>query len=221
MTRSSTPNKSAGDPFHRFRAPASAHLEITPAEFKALFKENARIPPTDDGQDGTIRAASFLSRSTLSRIRSALSRQYQSRGGGHVEDESIELLERNTSFARNKVPQLTTCDLQKLEELVGEATARASPFRQSYMVAPCFTAIENIDIMPDVGDEADVPRDCPTPRTSVWVGKAGEDELHGWKTTFIVDTYARDEEEDPFATPVAATPAPESTPPGFSDSLAT
>lgn len=119
----STPNNPADDPFHLFWVPASVHPEIAPAEFKAFLKEHARNPPSGDGQDGTLdRVASFSSRSSLSRKRSMLSRQYQPKEGDQVEDENIVPLKRNGSFASNRVPQLTISDLQKLEELAEEAT---------------------------------------------------------------------------------------------------
>lgn len=54
-----------------------------------------------------------------------LSRQYQPKENDHVEDENIVPLKRTGSFARNRVPQLTISDLQKLEELAEEATLSA------------------------------------------------------------------------------------------------
>ncbi|KAJ3540513.1 hypothetical protein NMY22_g4257 [Coprinellus aureogranulatus] len=277
----STPNNPADDPFHLFWVPASVHPEIAPAEFKAFLKEHARNPPAGEGQDGTMdRAASFSSRSSLSRKRSMLSRQYQPKEGDHVEDENIVPLRRNASFARNKVPQLTISDLQKLEELAEEATLSADSsklrnvLRRSLSLNMSPTAIENMDVMPDLGDEADAPIIVPPPgqilrraartkirkpglpgdgaghrfgssrrmRRSSTEGRRTSGELsssengeyetlspprrqtmsddgfvHNRPDSFseeasIFDAYARDEEEDPFATPVAATPAPEPTP---------
>ena len=128
------PNNPADDPFHLFWVPASVHPEIAPAEFRAFLQEHARNPPSPDGSEGSVgRNSSLSSRSSLSRQRSKLSRQYQPRENDRVEDENVVPLRRNHSHAQ-RVPQSTISDLQKLEELAEEASQSADPTRLRNML---------------------------------------------------------------------------------------
>ncbi|EAU90560.2 hypothetical protein CC1G_00944 [Coprinopsis cinerea okayama7 len=165
-----TPNNPADDPFHLFWVPASLHPEIAPAEFRAFLKEHARNPPSDGGDGSLERASSLASRSSLTRKRSMLSRQYQPKEGDESDgDEKIVPLRRNRSYAQHVIPQLTISDLQKLEELAEEASQSDDPsklrsvLRRSLSLNLSPTAIGQMDVMPEMADEADVPIIVPPP----------------------------------------------------------
>ncbi|KAL0953676.1 hypothetical protein HGRIS_004874 [Hohenbuehelia grisea] len=165
-------NNPADDPFHLFWVPASLHPEIAPAEFRAFLKEHARAPV--DGPGGSLdRAASISSNSSgLSRKRSMLSRQYKPSENDNIEEEDrIVPLSRNRSSAAfaNRGPQLTISDLQKLEELAEEASQSDDPsklrhiLRRSLSLNISPSAIDQMDDMPEMGDEADAPIIVPPP----------------------------------------------------------
>ncbi|KAF9052305.1 hypothetical protein BDZ89DRAFT_1056663 [Hymenopellis radicata] len=164
-------NQPADDPFHLFWVPASVHPEIAPAEFRAFLKEHARNPPPSDG--GPSRSSSLSSSSSLlGRKRSMLSRQYrpsENDGVGDEEEQIVPLRRNRTSMYNKQGPQLTISDLQRLEELAEEASESDDPSKLrsilrrslSFNVSP--TAIDKMDDMPDMGDEADVPIIVPPP----------------------------------------------------------
>ncbi|KAF8638945.1 hypothetical protein AX16_010419 [Volvariella volvacea WC 439] len=154
------------DPFHLFWVPASIHPEIAPAEFRAFLKEHARTPPPADGTS-LQRSGSHSSSSGLGRKKSMLSRQYSPSENDGVEDEKVVPLRRNRShYYTNRGPQLSINDLQRLEELA-EETEDPSKLRNilrrslSMNISP--TAIDRLDEMTDMGDEADVPIIVPPP----------------------------------------------------------
>ncbi|KAJ8521711.1 hypothetical protein ONZ45_g1603 [Pleurotus djamor] len=160
------------DPFHLFWVPASLHPEIAPAEFRAFLKEHARAVPPADGSDASLeRSLSTSSTSSgLARKRSMLSRQYKpSENDGVEAEEKIIPLSRNRSTMVNRGPQLTIKDLQKLEELAEEATTSDDPsklrtmLRRSLSLNISPSAMEQMDNMPDMPDEADAPIIVPPP----------------------------------------------------------
>ncbi|KIM44490.1 hypothetical protein M413DRAFT_442463 [Hebeloma cylindrosporum] len=166
------PNNPSDDPLHLFWVPASLHPEIAPAEFRAFLKEHARSPPSDGSEPAagsTVRSLS--SSSSLSRKRSMLSRQYRPKENDGVEDENVVPLKRNRSllYPTNPGPQLTISDLQKLEELAEEASESDDPtrlrnvLRRSLSLNLSPSALDLMDEMPDMGDEADAPIIVPPP----------------------------------------------------------
>ncbi|KDR80542.1 hypothetical protein GALMADRAFT_222137 [Galerina marginata CBS 339.88] len=165
------PNNPSDDPLHLFWVPAGLHPEIAPAEFRAFLKEHARSPA--DGSDLSAASASpsLSSSSSLNRKRSMLSRQYRPKENDGVEDENIVPLKRNRSllYPTNPGPQLTINDLQRLEELAEEASESDDPsklrnvLRRSLSLNVSPSAIDMMDDMPDMGDEADAPIIVPPP----------------------------------------------------------
>ncbi|KXN86611.1 Protein zds1 [Leucoagaricus sp. SymC.cos] len=154
------------DPFHLFWVPASVHPEIAPAEFRAFLKEHARAIPPDGAELG--RSVSSSSTSSLGRKRSMLRRQYQPRENDGVEEEEVVPLSRNRSYLYNPVP-LTFNDLQRLEQLAEEASESddssklRTMLRRSLSLNLSPSAIDRMDNVPDMGDEADAPIIVPPP----------------------------------------------------------
>ncbi|KAF5351527.1 hypothetical protein D9758_007237 [Tetrapyrgos nigripes] len=153
------------DPFHLFWVPASVHPEIAPAEFRAFLKEHSRSPPPGDGPAPT-RSSSLSVSSGLGRKRSMLSRQYspsENDGVGETEEKIVPLRRNRTGRFANQGPQLTINDLQKLEELAEEASETNDPtkfrniLRRSLSLNMSPTAMDQLDAMPEMEDEADVP----------------------------------------------------------------
>lgn len=167
----STSNNPADDPFHLFWVPASLHPEIAPAEFRAFLKEHSRSPPSSDESsepDGP--NAYLLSSSSLGRKKSMLSRQYRPSEHDGVENEEVVSLKRNrSSLYTNRGPQLTINDLQKLEELAEEASESDDPsrlrnvLRRSLSMNISPSALDKMDNIPEMGDEADAPIIVPPP----------------------------------------------------------
>ncbi|KIY66458.1 hypothetical protein CYLTODRAFT_455373 [Cylindrobasidium torrendii FP15055 ss-10] len=156
----------ANDPFHLFWVPANVHPEIAPAEFRAFLKEHARSPPPP-GEANLSRSGSLssLSGGSLSRKKSMLSRQYRpsaNDGVGEGAEEEIVPVKRTPSLYRQG-PQLTISDLQRLEELADEASQSDDPTRLRTMLRRSLSmnvspsAMDRMDSIPDVGDEADAP----------------------------------------------------------------
>ncbi|KAF8159644.1 hypothetical protein B0H34DRAFT_796869 [Crassisporium funariophilum] len=166
------PNNPSDDPFHLFWVPASLHPEIAPAEFRAFLKEHARSPSeSSDDSPRSTSPSSLSSSASLSRKRSMLSRQYRPKANDGVEDENIVPLKRNRSllYPTNQGPQLTISDLQKLEELAEEASESDDPsrlrnvLRRSLSLNLSPSAVDLMDDMPEMGDEADAPIIVPPP----------------------------------------------------------
>ncbi|KAF9453536.1 hypothetical protein P691DRAFT_755388 [Macrolepiota fuliginosa MF-IS2] len=156
------------DPFHLFWVPASVHPEIAPAEFRAFLKEHARtVPPAEGPELG--RSTSSSSTSALGRKTSLLRRQYQPRENDGVEEEKVVPLRRNRSYLYNPVPQLNFTDLQRLEQLAEEASESDDSsklrtlLRRSLSLNLSPSAIDRMDNVPDMGDEADAPIIVPPP----------------------------------------------------------
>ncbi|KAI0925055.1 hypothetical protein AcW2_005751 [Taiwanofungus camphoratus] len=156
------------DPFHLFWVPARLHPEIAPAEFRQFLKEHARAPVDEVG----VLARSTSTGSELGRKRSMLSRQYKpsaNDGVGEEEESVVPLRQNRTSVFANSGPQLTINDLQKLEELAEEASKSDDPTKLrsvlrrslSYNVAP--SVIDQMDDIPELGDDADSPIIVPRP----------------------------------------------------------
>ncbi|KAF9478242.1 hypothetical protein BDN70DRAFT_906836 [Pholiota conissans] len=166
------PNNPSDDPLHLFWVPASLHPEIAPAEFRAFLKEHARSPVDLSDSSSNTASSSLLSSSpSLSRKKSMLSRQYRPKENDGIEDENIVPLKRNRSllYPTNPGPQLTISDLQMLEELAEEASTSDDPsklrnvLRRSLSLNLSPSAVEMMDEMPEMGDEADVPIIVPPP----------------------------------------------------------
>ncbi|KAF8817530.1 hypothetical protein BYT27DRAFT_7074637 [Phlegmacium glaucopus] len=168
------PNNPADDPFHLFWVPASLHPEIAPAEFRAFLKEHARSPSDAlETSEGSPSPSSLSSSSSLNRRKSMLSRQYRPKhnDGVEEEEENVVPLKRNRSllYPINPGPQLTISDLQKLEELAEEASASDDPsklrnvLRRSLSMNLSPSAIDLMDNIPEMGDEADAPIIVPPP----------------------------------------------------------
>lgn len=120
----SGPDSASDDPFHLFWVPANMHPEIDPTQFRAFLKEHARTPT----EPGLSRSESFGSPSPLGRKKSMLSRQYRPSENDGVEDERIVPLRRDrSSLYASSGPQLTIKDLEKLDELVEEASQSRDP----------------------------------------------------------------------------------------------
>ncbi|KAF8892049.1 hypothetical protein BD779DRAFT_1784286 [Infundibulicybe gibba] len=166
-------NNPTDDPFHLFWVPASLHPEIAPAEFRAFLKEHSRSPSSVDGSSTPERSnsvTSLSSSSSLGRKKSMLSRQYRPSENDGVENETVVPLRRNrSSLYTNHGPQLTINDLQKLEELAEEASESDDPtklrniLRRSLSMNMSPSAIDRMDDIPEMGDEADVPIIVPPP----------------------------------------------------------
>ncbi|KAI6024078.1 hypothetical protein BKA83DRAFT_4267463 [Pisolithus microcarpus] len=151
------------DPSHLFWVPARLHPEIAPAEFRNLLKEHARTPPPE-GSTTVDRANSFGHDSSgLERRRSMLSRQYKPSENDDVEEETIVPIQRRRSTLAHPGPQLTISDLQRLEELAEEASKSDDPsrfravIRRSLSLNMAPSAIDKIDSIADIHDEADAP----------------------------------------------------------------
>lgn len=161
------PSGETDDPFHLFWVPASVHPEIAPAEFRAFLKEHARAIPPDGAELG--RSVSSASTSSLGRKRSMLRRQYQPHeNDGVEEEETVVPLRRNRSYLYNPVP-LSFDDLQRLEQLAEEASENddssklRTMLRRSLSLNLSPSAIDRMDSVPEMGDEADVPIIVPPP----------------------------------------------------------
>ncbi|KAF9244669.1 hypothetical protein BU15DRAFT_86034 [Melanogaster broomeanus] len=157
------------DPFHLFWVPARLHPEIAPAEFRAFLKEHARTPPPESsnpvGRSGSLTVPS----PTLERRRSMLSRQYKPSENDDVEEEQIVPLRRNRTVFTNAGPQLSINDLQRIEELAEEASKGGDPskfrtvLRRSISLNVSPSAIDEMDNIPPMLDEADAPIIVPRP----------------------------------------------------------
>ncbi|KAJ8095217.1 hypothetical protein PM082_010439 [Marasmius tenuissimus] len=163
------------DPLHLFWVPASVHPEIAPAEFRAFLKEHSRSPPPTDGASPS-RSSSLSSVSGLDRKRSMLSRQYKpsENDGVGEQEETIVPLRRNRSYLyHSQGPQLTISDLQRLEQLAEEASENDDPtklrtmLRRSLSLNISPTALDKMDRVPDMADEADAPIIIPPPNSIV------------------------------------------------------
>ncbi|KAL0565903.1 hypothetical protein V5O48_016115 [Marasmius crinis-equi] len=165
------------DPFHLFWVPASVHPEIAPAEFRAFLKEHSRSPPPADGSaPPPSRSSSLSSTNSLGRRSSMLSRQYRpsENDGVGEKEEKIVPLRRNRSYLyHSQGPQLTISDLQKLEQLAEEASENDDPtklrtmLRRSLSLNISPTALDKMDRVPDMADEADAPIIIPPPNSIV------------------------------------------------------
>ncbi|GJE90321.1 hypothetical protein PsYK624_064510 [Phanerochaete sordida] len=157
---------SGEDPFSLFWVPARLHPEIAPGEFRQFLKEHARAP----GEGASLERSSSMGSSGLSRKKSMLSRQYDpTNDGGSSEDEHVVPIRRNRSIYGHQGPQLTISDLQKLEELAEEASQSRDPsklrsvLRRSISLNVAPSVIDQMDDMPDPGDDADAPIIVPRP----------------------------------------------------------
>ncbi|KIK99348.1 hypothetical protein PAXRUDRAFT_822826 [Paxillus rubicundulus Ve08.2h10] len=160
---------SSDDPFHLFWVPASLHPEIAPAEFRAFLREHSHTPPPDGsnvlGRSGSLNVSS----PGLERRRSMLSRQYKPSESDDTEEEQIVPLRRNRTILMNTGPQLTISDLQRLEELAEEASRDGDPskfrtvLRRSLSLNVSPSAIDKMDNIPPMPDEADAPIILPPP----------------------------------------------------------
>lgn len=169
---SSSEERSAGldDPFHLFWVPARLHPEIDPGQFSAFLKEHARTPPPD-GAAGPVRSSSLSVPSTgLGRKRSMLSRQYKPSENDQVEDEDEKIVpSRPNRTPLANAPQLTISDLQRLETLAEEASKSDDPtklrnvLRRSLSLNVSPSAMDRMDDIPDMPDEADAPIIVPPP----------------------------------------------------------
>jgi hypothetical protein len=169
---SSSEERSAGldDPFHLFWVPARLHPEIDPGQFSAFLKEHARTPPLD-GVAGSLRSNSLSIPSTgLGRKRSMLSRQYKPSENDQVEDEDEKVVpSRSNRTPLANAPQLTISDLQRLETLAEEASKSDDPtklrnvLRRSLSLNVSPSAMDRMDDIPDMPDEADAPIIVPPP----------------------------------------------------------
>ncbi|KAI6013929.1 hypothetical protein BKA83DRAFT_4351830 [Pisolithus microcarpus] len=130
------------DPSHLFWVPARLHPEIAPAEFRNLLKEHARTPPPE----GSTKPSE----------------------NDDVEEETIVPIQRRRSTLAHPGPQLTISDLQRLEELAEEASKSDDPSRfravirrslspQHGTFSGRLSAIDKIDSIADIHDEADAP----------------------------------------------------------------
>lgn len=116
-------DSASDDPSHLFWVPANMHPEIDPGQFRAFLKEHARGPA-----EGTLGRSESFGSAALGRKKSMLSRQYRPSENDGVEDEHIVPLRRNRStLYPNSGPQLTIKDLEKLDELVEEASQSRDP----------------------------------------------------------------------------------------------
>ncbi|EKM50189.1 uncharacterized protein PHACADRAFT_264778 [Phanerochaete carnosa HHB-10118-sp] len=154
------------DPFSPFWVPARLHPEIAPAEFRQFLKEHARAP----AEEAALERSSSTESASLSRKKSMLSRQYDpTKDGGSNENEHVVPMRRNRSIYGHQGPQLTISDLQKLEELAEEASQSRDPsklrsvLRRSISLNVAPSVIDQMDDMPDLGDDADAPIIVPRP----------------------------------------------------------
>ena len=116
-------DSASDDPFHLFWVPANVHPEIDPGQFRAFLKEHAHTPA-----EATLGRSESLSSQSLGRKKSMLSRQYRPSENDGVEDEHVVPLRRNrSSLYASPGPQLTIKDLEKLDELVEEASQSRDP----------------------------------------------------------------------------------------------
>ena len=117
-------DSASDDPFHLFWVPANMHPEIDPGQFRAFLKEHAHTPP----EAVLVGRSESLGNSSLGRKKSMLSRQYRPSENDGVEDERVVPLRRNrSSLYATSGPQLTIKDLEKLDELVEEASQSRDP----------------------------------------------------------------------------------------------
>ncbi|KAI0032293.1 hypothetical protein K488DRAFT_78544 [Vararia minispora EC-137] len=165
------PQTPGDDPFHLFWVPAGMHPEIDPAQFRQFLKEHARGPA--DGTATALTRAGSVGSTGLGRKRSMLSRQYHPPSDDSSDDgseEKVVPLRRNrTSYYNAEGPQLTIKDLEKLDELAEEASQSSDPsrlrsvLRRSLSMNVSPSAIDKMDNVPDMGDEADAPIIVPRP----------------------------------------------------------
>ncbi|KAI0825509.1 hypothetical protein BC629DRAFT_1275545 [Irpex lacteus] len=157
---------SGDDPLNLFWVPARLHPEIAPAEFRQFLKEHARSP----GDGAALGRSSSMGSTGLGRKKSMLSRQYNPEDKDAVEEEKVVPIRRNrSSIYGNQGPQLTINDLQKLEQLAEEASESSDPSKlrsilrrsMSLNIAP--SVIDQMDNIPEQGDEADAPIIVPRP----------------------------------------------------------
>ncbi|KAH9990158.1 hypothetical protein BJV77DRAFT_963520 [Russula vinacea] len=160
-------DSASDDPLHLFWVPANMHPEIDPGQFRAFLKEHARTPT-----EATLgRSESISSASSLGRKKSMLSRQYRPSENDGIEDERVVPLRRNrSSLYASSGPQLTIKDLEKLDELVEEASQSRDPsklrsvLRRSLSMNISPSVVDNLDhAMPDLGEDADAPIIVPRP----------------------------------------------------------
>ncbi len=116
-------DSSSDDPLHLFWVPANMHPEIDPGQFRAFLKEHAHAPT-----EATLGRSESLGSASLGRKKSMLSRQYRPSENDGIEDEHVVPLRRNrSSLYASSGPQLTIKDLEKLDELVEEASQSRDP----------------------------------------------------------------------------------------------
>lgn len=116
-------DSASDDPLHLFWVPANMHPEIDPGQFRAFLKEHARTPT-----EATLGRSESLGNASLGRKKSMLSRQYRPSENDGIEDERVVPLRRNrSSLYATSGPQLTIKDLEKLDELVEEASQNPDP----------------------------------------------------------------------------------------------
>ncbi|CCM00739.1 uncharacterized protein FIBRA_02779 [Fibroporia radiculosa] len=165
-----SPINANDDPSHLFWVPARLHPEIAPAEFRQFLKEHARNPA-----DETSALARSVSSGSigLDRKKSLLSRQYKPAPNDGIEDEQVVPIRRNRSVYSRPGPQLTINDLQKLEELAEEASKSDDPtrlrsvLRRSLSLNVSPSVIDQMDDMPDLGDDVDSPIVIPRPNQAL------------------------------------------------------
>jgi hypothetical protein len=117
-------DSASDDPFHLFWVPANMHPEIDPGQFRAFLKEHAQTP----AEATLVGRSESLSSASLGRKKSMLSRQYRPSENDGIEDEHVVPLRRNrSSLYASSGPQLTIKDLEKLDELVEEASESRDP----------------------------------------------------------------------------------------------
>lgn len=116
-------DSASDDPFHLFWVPANVHPEIDPGQFRVFLKEHAHTPT-----EVTLGRSESFGGASLGRKKSMLSRQYRPSENDGVEDEHVVPLRRNrSSLYATSGPQLTIKDLEKLDELVEEASQSRDP----------------------------------------------------------------------------------------------
>ncbi|KAG0705563.1 hypothetical protein DFH29DRAFT_905972 [Suillus ampliporus] len=162
---------SLDDPFHLFWVPARLHPEIDPGQFSAFLKEHSRTPPPDGAAEPVRTNSLSIPSAGLGRKRSMLSRQYKPSENDQVEDEDEKIVPSRPfrTPLTNTAPQLTIIDLQRLEVLAEEASKSDDPtklrnvIRRSLSLNVSPSAMDRMDNIPDMPDEADAPIIVPPP----------------------------------------------------------